>query len=157
MRYLVASVTLMIAVAMQALLAAPALGAGPYSDDLSKCLVRSATASDRTLFAKWLFAMIALHPAVKGLEAVSKDQRAEINRATSRLFERLVTEDCLTEARDVVKYEGGNALGDSFKVFGAVAMRELLADPSVASGMSEFGNLADQKRLQEKLGLPIGK
>lgn len=157
MRYLVTSATLMMAVTMQALLAASALAAGPYSDDLSKCLVRSATTADKTLLVRWMFATMALHPAVKGLASVSKDQRTEINKATVLLIERLFTQDCLSEARDVVKYEGGDAIPDSFKLFGAVAMRELFTDPSVASGMTDFGNLADQKRLQEKLGLPIGK
>ena len=47
------------AVAVTLLLASlatePAL-AGPYSDDLTKCLVRSTTNADRNALVKWMFA-----------------------------------------------------------------------------------------------------
>jgi len=41
------------------LLASPAV-AGPYSDDLAKCLVRSTTPEDKTLLVQWMFATMAL-------------------------------------------------------------------------------------------------
>jgi len=157
MKYLATSVTLTIAVALQALPAAPALAAGPYTDDLSQCIVRSTTATDKIFFVKWLFATIALHPAVKGLATISEDQRTQMNKTTALLIERLYTQDCLSEARDVVKYEGEDALADCFKLFGAVAMREMFGDPSVSASMSDFGKYIDQEQLQKKLGLAGGK
>jgi hypothetical protein len=35
--------------------------AGPYGDDMAKCLVKAASPDDQTVFIKWLFAAIALH------------------------------------------------------------------------------------------------
>jgi hypothetical protein len=153
MKYFVKSVAFTVAVSLQALRAAPGLAAGPYTDELSKCLVRSTTTSDKTLLVKWIFSTMALHPDVKGLATVSDAQRIELNETTARLFERLLTNACLSETREALKYEGQSAIEASFGVLGQVASRELFANQSVASGLAEFAKYFDEERLRKDLEL----
>ena len=39
--------------------------AGPYGEEMTKCLVRSISAADRTSLSKWLFATMALTPEIE--------------------------------------------------------------------------------------------
>ncbi len=153
MRSLAGSVALPIVVGLLALRAAPAAAAGPYTDELSKCLVRTTTSTEKTLLVKWMFATMALHPDVKGLASVSDERRAELNKSTARLFEDLLTKGCVSQTREALKYEGQSAIEASFSVLGQVASRELFANPKVAGGLAEFGKYFDSERLQKELGL----
>ena len=151
MSYLARSLALTIAVGL--LPAASGFGAGLYADELSKCLVRSTTTADKTLLIKWVFSTMSLHPDVKGLSNVSDDQRTELNKGTALLFESVLTGPCLSETRAAMKYEGESAVSASFSVLGQVAMRELFANPKVASGMADFAKFFDEERLQKALGV----
>lgn len=152
MTSLARSAAVAIAVVLGALPAAPASAAGPYTDELSKCLVRSTTPADKTLLVKWIFATMALHPDVKGLASVSDDQRAELTKATARLFEGLLTNACNSQTREALRYEGQSAVEASFSILGQVAARELFANPNVASGLAEFEKYFDTAKLQKTLG-----
>ena len=151
MRYIVKSVALAIAVSLQALPAAPAFAAGPYTDELSKCLVRSTTTTDKTLLAQWLFAAAALNPAIKSLATVSDGQRTELSKKTARLFEGLLMHACLAEAQQTLKFEGLSAVGASFSALGEVASRELLGHQSAVGGMTEWEKYFDEERVQKAL------
>ncbi|MFP5409719.1 MAG: hypothetical protein ACLGG6_01970 [Gammaproteobacteria bacterium] len=133
------------------LTAGPAF-AGPYSDDLGKCLVASTTAADKGALVKWMFATAALHPAVKSIASVTPAERTGFNRGTARLFERLVTESCKAQTQQAVKYEGAVALQVAFQLLGQVAARELFADPAVAGGMAELERHFDKQKLEAVLG-----
>lgn len=126
--------------------------AGPYSDDLSRCLVRSTGDADKRALVKWIFAAVALHPEVADIASVTPDQRAEMTRNTARIFEKLLAESCRTEVQQAVQYEGPQTIGSSFQVLGQVAARELFANPAVAANMADLGRYIDQKRIGEALG-----
>lgn len=128
----------------------PAL-AGPYSDELSKCLVRSTTDDDKNYLVKWMFAAVTVHPAVRSIASVSDAQREELNRNAAKLVERLLTESCRNETREAVKYEGPGTLQASFQVLGQVAGRGLFADPGVIRSMSAFENYFDTAKLNRLL------
>src|SRR5258706_11445451 len=66
--------------------------AGPYSDEMAKCLVKSTSDADKNMLEKWMFAAAALHPAVQSIASVSDAERNELNKSTARLVERLLTE-----------------------------------------------------------------
>ncbi len=124
-------------------------GAGPYADQLSKCLVRSTTSADKSLLVQWLVAMCTLHPDAKWMSNISDARRTELNKNTAGIFERLLTEGCRNEARDAVKYEGEAAIESSFNVLGQVAARELFSNPNVASSMAEFGKVVDLEKIKK--------
>ena len=57
-----------------------AAAAGPYGDDLARCLVRSTSPEDQTTLIQWMFAISSLNPAVKRLTSVTDAQRSDLNR-----------------------------------------------------------------------------
>lgn len=153
MRYFVRSVTLTLAVSLQTALAAPAFAAGPYTDDLSKCLIRSTTTADKTLLVKWFFSIFALHPDVSAMANISDTQRAELNKLTAQLYERLQTRDCVVEARAALKYEGKYALPKGYDMLGQVAGRALLEHPTLQRSIAEMEKQIDRERIERELGI----
>ena len=134
------------------LLAPWAAVAGPYSDDLSKCLVRSTGEDEKRTLVKWIFAAVALHPEVAEISSVTPAQRAEMTRNTAKIFEKLLADSCRAEVQQAVQYEGPQTIGTSFQVLGQVAARELFANPNVSASMADLGKYIDQKRLAEAMG-----
>jgi hypothetical protein len=98
-----------------------------------------------------MFASMSIHPAVKDLTSVTPEQRAEANRAFAKLMTRLLTEKCVVEAREAVKYEGESALGNAFNLFGQVAARDMFSNPSVAAALGDLEKLLDFKALMKTL------
>jgi hypothetical protein len=127
----------------------PAAEAGPYADEMTKCLLRSTTTADRTLFVRWFFTAAAAHPAVRPLAVVTDQQRNEANRDTAALFQKLLTESCRTEVQQAVKYEGAQTIGTGFQAVGELAGRELFTDPAVTQAMGGFEKYFDQQKLAE--------
>ncbi len=128
-----------IAALVSALFGPSLANAGPYTDDLSKCIVKFAAPDDQLMFIKWLFSAMALHPGVQDLAAVTDQQRDEFNRRAAGLFTRLMTADCRQQTIDAIKYEGSTAIETSFRLLGEVAMRGLMSNPRVAEGTNKLG------------------
>jgi hypothetical protein len=128
--------------------AAPAWG-GIYTDDLARCLVKSASAQDRTVLLQWVFAAMSLHPVISGYSSISGEQRANISRSGGQLIERLLTVDCRTEAIAALKYERGMAIESSFGVLGQTAMKDLMSDQGVADGFGEAATYMDNEKMKE--------
>lgn len=136
-----------------AFLSSAAAVAGPYGDEMSKCLVNSTTAADRTTFIKWMFAAMALHPDVKSLALATDKQRDAVNTATAELIVKMLTETRRAEAQKAVRFEGGETLPAAFQIFGQVAGRELFTNPDVADALKGLVKYMDEKKLKE-LGAP---
>jgi hypothetical protein len=128
--------------------------AGPYSDEMAKCLVTSTSEADKNFLVKWMFAAAALHPAVKSISSVTDAQRNELNIKTAKLFERLLTESCKTQVQQAIKYEGQSTIESAFQVLGQVAARGLFSDPSVAGFIAQLGKHIDPKKMESVLGAP---
>ena len=126
--------------------------AGPYANDLAKCLVKSTTVQDRQNLVRWVFSAAAAHPAVKSVVTVSAEQLDESNHAIATLFTKLLTESCRSETQEAMKYEGKGTLQASFQVLGTVAGQELFSSPDVANAMSGLKKYLDQAKLNEVMG-----
>jgi len=137
----------LLAVAIAGLLPA-ASQAGVYTDELSKCLVSSTTAQDKTDLVRWMFVAMALHPEVSSIASVTAEQRTEMSRTVGQLFERLLTESCRAQYRDAVSYEGQQAIFMSFQVLGQVAARSLFEDQAVAKYIAELGTYVSDEKLK---------
>jgi hypothetical protein len=133
------------------ILSSAATSAGPFADDMAKCLVRATTAADKTMLVQWMFAMMALHPDVKQLGSIAADQRASLNQSMGNLMVSLLTDRCVAESREAVKNEGLGTIESSFNVLGQVAAQSLFANPEVAAGIAEFGKLVDAEKLRALL------
>ena len=135
-------------------LSTPAL-AGPYADEMARCLVGSTSPADRSALVRWLFAAGAMHPEVRAIVSVSPAERDELNRGMARLLERLLAESCRAQTQQAAKYEGSGSFEAAFQVLGQVAGRELFSHPAVAASMNEVTKHLDKKKLE---GLaPAGK
>lgn len=117
--------------------------AGVYTDDLSRCLVESTTAKDQKSFMTWMFFALALHPDVRQYANITPQQREGQDQLTARMIERLVTVDCRVETVKSLKYEGGNAIGAAFNVFGQSAARGLMSDAEVNKGLQNLATYVD--------------
>lgn len=136
---------------------APRAAAGPYGDDLGKCLVSATTAEEKNRLIRWIFSMMARHPDVQGACAITTEQQAAISKEVGQLFQRLITESCVTQARTAIRYEGNATIEQAFSVLGQVSMRELMTSPKVAEGLSEFTSYLDEAKLKAALAEPPPK
>ncbi len=126
--------------------------AGPFTDDLSKCLVSQTTLNDKEVLVRWIFSTMALHPTVSGMASVKEQDRVQYTKDVAALFERLLTNTCMVEAQKAVKFEGITAFETSFKIFGELAMTDLMADPKVSKSTSEIASYLDAAKLKAVFG-----
>lgn len=112
--------------------------AGPYVDEMGKCLAAATTDEDRTELVRWLLAAVTLHPDVSDVSAMTPAQRTAIFRSSAVLLERLLAESCPTEVRAAVQNEGPTAVREALVVLGRVAMERLTEDPTVTRGIGEM-------------------
>jgi hypothetical protein len=122
--------------------------AGPYTDQLAKCLVESTTVDDRVGLVQWMFVAASAHPAVRPFSAVSEAQLEASNATMAALITRLLTQACKQEARKALRYEGTSTLEASFQVLGQVAGNELFGSPEVATALSGLEKHIDTKAFE---------
>ncbi|UCE62777.1 MAG: hypothetical protein JSU59_07780, partial [Nitrospirota bacterium] len=115
-----------------AFMTAPTVHAGPYTDDLSKCLVESTTPETRMVLVKWLFMALSQHPAITSFGTFPDSEWHETSQGVADLLVRLLTESCPKKAQAALQYEGRVALQSSLQVFGTIAGTELFTNPVVA-------------------------
>jgi len=138
---------------------APAATASVYTDDLGKCLVGHTSSDDKLVLMQWLFAAIALHPAVQQYASITADQHKAINEKMTALFSRLFLDACRQEALNALKYDGQSALGPALQLLGQVAARELDAEHQVHNVMAGAGDMNREieviKSLFKDAGIPL--
>lgn len=132
-------------------LAAAPVQAGPYTDDLSRCLVDSTTRDDKHALVRWVVTTSSVHPAVRSIARISPEARANASRETARIFERLLVDACLAQTRQAVKFEGAAAIQTGFQTLGQAAMAELFADPAVVEALRELDRQVDLDKLRDAL------
>lgn len=125
------------------ILAAAPSGAGPYSDDLTKCMVRTSTPADRAQFIRFLFSAIAQHPDVSSMANISPKQMESTLKSTSELIQRLLLQSCRAEAQQAIHYEGTEAIFLGFQSYGQAMAAELFGNPIVAAKMKDFNKYLD--------------
>jgi hypothetical protein len=126
--------------------------AGPYADALSKCLVDNTTQQDQANLVRWMFASAAQNPNVSDIASISEDQRTAMTKQTAALFERLLTQDCKSEFKDVKdNEEGEQPLATSFAMLISVAMRGLIEDPSVSRALGSIDGDLHRDKINDAL------
>ncbi len=68
------------------------------------------------------------------------------------LVTRLLSVDCLAQARTAIKLEGSAAFGSAFKSLGELAMQEVMNNPSVNASIGEYMKYLDQQKLRAAFG-----
>lgn len=121
--------------------------AGIYTDDLSRCLVKSSTTEDKNVLMQWIFSNIALNPSLGDLITVTAERRDELARQSNEIMERLTLSTCRVEAITALKNEGARSLAESDQVLGQAAAMGLMNDPKVTSGLVQgAAKFSDQSK-----------
>lgn len=143
--------TLILCASLAVLLRPAPAQAGPYGDDLSKCLVSSTTDTDKTLLVKWIFSAIALNKEVAPFVNLPHEVRSKLNEDTAGIYMRLLTDSCKVQTHDAFKYEGQAAISTAFQLLGQVASQGMFNDPAVAAGMTDLMKYFDEEKLNTVL------
>lgn len=140
-----------------AMSAAGVARAGPYADELSKCISGKLTDADRTALAVWLFEELSAHPALKPLANVTEAQRADASKTVATLVQRLLIDECRPQAAAAFRNEGGGVALRSFWEIGQQSVASLARDPAVAGNMQQIGQYIDTAKLAAAMRDPDGK
>ena len=123
--------------------------AGPYTDDLSRCLVEKTTSDDKIALVQWMFVAMSQHPSVASMTKVTAADVEKHNKGAGELFMRLLTDTCGEPFRKAMQFEGANAIASSFEVLGGAAMQDLMSNPQVTTMMSGLEKHFDPEKLAE--------
>lgn len=126
--------------------------AGPFTDEMARCLVKKTTDADKTLLIKWIYSAMSAHPDVAALSNISPAKAEELNQAAGEMFTDLVAVRCQRETSDAMKYEGSSAFEASFEVLGKVAMQGLMSHPGVSEYLGGLSKHIDEKKLNKAFG-----
>jgi hypothetical protein len=125
--------------------------AGPYADELSKCLAEKSTDAERTQLAVWLYEEMSANPTLKPMSNVTDAQRTESRKAVASLVQRLLIDDCRPQAAAALKNEGGGVALRSFWGIAQDSIGSLARDPAVTTNMSQIGQYFDTAKLAAAL------
>lgn len=122
--------------------------AGPFADDMARCLVDSTSPQDRTVLVKWMFGLITLHPDLTAMSSITSKQRDDLSKSAGALFQRLLLESCRSQTQQALQNEGPQTVQYAFQVLGQVATRGLFTDPHVMEGVKELAKYVDKEKLE---------
>ena len=105
--------------------------AGQTVDALSSCLVKSTTAADKTAVLQWTFSALAAHPDLKALSNVSAEQRNSLDQKFAQTVQRIIVEQCSSQAKAVIQTEGIQAVGQSFQALANETGQAIINTPEV--------------------------
>ena len=111
--------------------AAQIAAAGPTVDQLSDCLVKSTTATDKTAVLQWTFAALSTHPDLKRFSQVTDAQKTELDKNLATVLQRIPVEQCSAQTKAVIQAEGIQAVGEAFQQLGQSAGEDIVKDPAV--------------------------
>jgi hypothetical protein len=127
------------------------VNAGPFSDTLGKCLVRSVTQVEKINLSKWMFFAMGDHPSLEFSFEVSDSNKVSVDKSTADIMTRLMFHACKQEFKDALKYERKSGYQTAFALLGKVAARELMTDPKVTEALGGFVKFMDHKKVRELL------
>lgn len=121
--------------------------AGPFGDEMAKCLVSSTNNRDRNKLVKWIFRVYGDHPEVSYMIDLSEREKNVIDKDVADIFTRLLSKDCSDETKKALDYEGDNVMFTAFQVLGQVAAKGFNNHPDVERAINKFVKLVDLEKL----------
>lgn len=108
-----------------------AVMAGPTVDQLSDCLVKATTATDKTTVLQWTFTALSAHPDLKAFSSVTAEQKDQLDQKLAQVLQRVIVEQCSAQTKAVIQAEGLQAVGESFQQLGQSAGEDIVKNPAV--------------------------
>lgn len=127
--------------------------AGPFTDEMARCLIEQTSSADKSIVIQWVYASMSFHPDVSALANVSDAKGEELNKNMAEMMVDLTSVRCKDETVKALQYEGANAMEVSFGLLGEVAMNELMMDQNVESYINGLEKYIDEEAYAEALGL----
>ncbi len=121
--------------------------AGPFGDEMARCLVTSTNKRDKAKLVKWVLKVYGEHPEVSNMVNLSEREKNVIDKDVAQIFTRLLSEDCADETKKALDYEGDKVMYTAFSVLGQVAAKGFNEHPNVANSMNKFIELIDTEKL----------
>ena len=121
--------------------------AGPFGDEMARCLVTSTNNRDKNKLVKWMFRVYGEHPEVSYMVDLSDREKKVIDKDVAQIFTRLLSEDCIDETKKALDYEGDNVMFTAFSVLGRAAAKGFNDNPSVKRSINKFTELIDIENL----------
>ena len=121
--------------------------AGPFGDEMAKCLVTSTNKRDRTKLIKWIFRVYGDHPEVTYMIDLSDREKKVIDKDVANIFTRLLSEDCIDETKKALDYEGENVMFNAFQILGQTAAQGFNNNPDVMKSINKFVELINYEKL----------
>ena len=121
----------------------PAL-AGPYTDQMSVCLVDNTTNVEKFVLIRWLVSAFSRHPKVTDIFELNEAAVEANSKLVADLFEQLILVRCKSETTVAIKNEGNYAMEQAFGVLGQVAAREVFENESTTKYLMDFMKYLDE-------------
>ena len=121
--------------------------AGPTVDQLSDCLMKSTTVTDKTTVLQWTFVALGNHPDLKAFSNVTASQKEALDKNLATVLQRILVEQCSAQTKAVIAAEGVQAVGDSFQELGRITGEEILENPEVKSQLKGMLRYVDLNKL----------
>lgn len=148
MRASVASLAVLVSLALAH--SAKAQDGAAAETALKNCVVLKTTGQDRLTLGRWLAGTLGTAPQVSDVVKVDPQVREAVDRAFAATFTRIVTHDCLAEAKALGSARDGKAFKIVGEAMGELGVQELMLDPAANEAMGSFA-----KHLKEEDFLPL--
>ena len=128
--------------------------AGPTVDQLSDCLMKSTTATDKTTVLQWTFVALGNHPDLKAFSNVTATQKEALDKNLATVLQRILVEQCSAQTKAVIQDEGLQAVGDSFQALGKTTGEEILKNPEINNQLKGVLRYIDLNRVAQTFLTP---
>lgn len=125
----------------------PMASASTATDELSRCLVKATTTEDKTAVLQWTFVALSTHPELKAFTNVSDAQKEQLDKNFAAVVQRILIEQCSTEAKAVIKADGVDGIGASFQELGKITGEEILSNPEIKAQLKGVLKYVDLNKL----------
>lgn len=121
--------------------------AGSTVDQLSNCLMKSTTPTDKTVVLQWTFVALGNHPDLKAFSNVTATQKEALDKNLATVLQRILVEQCSAQTKAVIQTEGLQAVGDSFQELGSITGEEILKTPEIKQQLNGVLKYVDLNKL----------
>jgi hypothetical protein len=139
------SLAMSLLAGLMALPATPAQAAEADVRALQECIRQSTSGRDRITSARWLVSALGSAPQLRDVARIDPDVKRDLDREMAQLFTRLMTVDCLNEAKPVWTSRDPAEMQAAGGSLGEIAMQELFTNPETASAVSAYAQFLNEE------------
>ena len=123
---------------------------GPFTDDLSRCVVVKTTNNDKIALINWMWIAMSAHPDIaKNMGSkISKRLKEVADKKVAYIVSNLFLDKCRSETDKAFKFEGDEAVVNAFKPLGEISMKNLMQNRKVINSLSSYSRYLNPNLLE---------